>query len=155
MDDKIEKFDPSTLMQGVKDRIKATFVSLIPDGQWEELVQKEIDAFFNETSKLEVSKKTEQTGDYWHRKQYLVTETEQTPFRAIVWGHCLDLTYETLKEKITKEFFSDKWVNNQNEITDGMKKVIEDSAALGLTNFFRMITLNMTQDLRNQISQIR
>lgn len=45
----IEKFDPSQLMQGVRDRIKATFISLIPDDKWEELVQKEIDAFFAET----------------------------------------------------------------------------------------------------------
>ena len=31
----VEKFDPSKLMDGVKDRIKATFVALIPDTQWE------------------------------------------------------------------------------------------------------------------------
>jgi len=41
-----EKFDPSKLMDGVRDRIKATFVSLIPDDQWEVMVKKEIDAFF-------------------------------------------------------------------------------------------------------------
>ena len=33
MDNQVEKFDPSKLMDGVKDIIKATFVSLIPDGQ--------------------------------------------------------------------------------------------------------------------------
>src|SRR5271156_2508268 len=42
----ITKFDPATLMQGVRDRIKATFVSLIPEEQWESLVQKEVEAFF-------------------------------------------------------------------------------------------------------------
>lgn len=30
----VEKFDPSKLMDGVRDRIKATFVALIPDDQW-------------------------------------------------------------------------------------------------------------------------
>ena len=39
----VQKFDPATLMQGVKDRIKATFVSLIPEEQWEEMVKKEVD----------------------------------------------------------------------------------------------------------------
>ena len=29
MSNEIEKFDPATLMQGVKDRVKATFVSVI------------------------------------------------------------------------------------------------------------------------------
>lgn len=46
MSTQIEKFDPSTLMNGVRDRIKATFVSLIPDEQWEQLVRKEADSFF-------------------------------------------------------------------------------------------------------------
>ncbi len=44
----IEKFDPNTLMQGVKDRIKATFVSLIPDAQWELMCKLEIDKFFKQ-----------------------------------------------------------------------------------------------------------
>lgn len=34
MENQVEKFDPSRLMEGVKDRIKATFVSLIPDTEW-------------------------------------------------------------------------------------------------------------------------
>src|SRR5688572_5792464 len=42
----VQKFDPSTLMQGVKDRIKATFVSLIPDDQWDQMVKTEVDKFF-------------------------------------------------------------------------------------------------------------
>lgn len=42
----IQKFDPSLLMAGVRDRIKATFVSLIPDDQWERLCQKEMHEFF-------------------------------------------------------------------------------------------------------------
>lgn len=50
MSNEIEKFDPSTLMQGVKDRIKATFVSLIPDDQWDQMVKKEVDDFFRESN---------------------------------------------------------------------------------------------------------
>ncbi len=42
----IEKFDPSKLMDGVKDRIKATFVSLIPDDQWEVMCNTEMQKFF-------------------------------------------------------------------------------------------------------------
>lgn len=47
MAEDIQKFDPATLMQGVKDRIKATFISLIPDEQWDQMVKKEIDAYFH------------------------------------------------------------------------------------------------------------
>ena len=44
----IEKFDPSKLMDGVRDRIKATFVSLIPDDKWQELISAEVKKYFNE-----------------------------------------------------------------------------------------------------------
>src|ERR1700754_234825 len=47
MGEQLEKFDPATLTQGVKDRIKATFVSLIPDEQWDQMVQNEVNTFFN------------------------------------------------------------------------------------------------------------
>lgn len=45
MDNYMEKFDPSKLMEGVKDRIKSTFVSLIPDNLWETMVEREIYIF--------------------------------------------------------------------------------------------------------------
>ena len=45
MEQQIEKFDPSKLMDGVKDRIKSTFVSLIPDDMWNSMVEKEIYIF--------------------------------------------------------------------------------------------------------------
>ncbi len=49
METELEKFDPSKLMDGVKDRIKATFVSLIPDAQWEQLCDTEMKKFFEPT----------------------------------------------------------------------------------------------------------
>ena len=44
-ENQIEKFDPSKLMDGVKDRIKATFVSLIPDDAWSGMVERELYIF--------------------------------------------------------------------------------------------------------------
>lgn len=41
MENQIQKFDPSTLMQGVKDRIKSEFVALIPDEQWKQMIENE------------------------------------------------------------------------------------------------------------------
>lgn len=139
MDKEIQNFDPSKLMQGVKDRIKATFVSLVPDDKWDEMVKTEIDAFFLEETKLEVSEKSEEKGDFWQRKKYLVTETQQTPFRAIVWGHCTDMTYQILKEKITKEYFSDNWACSQPEITKEMAKVVSTAAPKAMENFFQTL----------------
>lgn len=52
MANEVEKFDPSKLMDGVKDRIRATFVSLIPDNAWEEMVKTEINKFFSPSDGL-------------------------------------------------------------------------------------------------------
>ena len=127
---------------------------LTDDGEWENMVQKEIDAFFNETTQLAVSKKVEQTGDYWQRKQYLVIETSQSPFRALVWSHCSDLTYEILKEKVNKEYFSDVWNGNGYDIKEGMKEVISEAAPLAAAKFFESLSYGMMNDLRNKIGNL-
>jgi len=41
----IAKFDPSTLMEGVRAKIRASFVELIPDDAWNQMVKTEIDNF--------------------------------------------------------------------------------------------------------------
>lgn len=152
----VEKFDPSTLMQGVKDRIKATFVSLIPDGQWENMVQKEIDAFF-ELSKVKVSKSTTiTTGSYGsstERREINSEETLSSPFRELVWEHCAVLTKEILKEKIDKEYFTNHWTNNQLEVTDKMKDVIAEAAPIAAAKFFENISFGMMNAFKSQINQ--
>lgn len=42
----MEKYDPTKLMEAVRDRIRAEFVALIPDAVWTDMVQKEINEFF-------------------------------------------------------------------------------------------------------------
>jgi hypothetical protein len=44
--EELEKFEPQKLIQTVKERIINTFAGLIPESEWEALVQKEVDAFF-------------------------------------------------------------------------------------------------------------
>ncbi len=46
MAEEIKKFDPNAAMASVKEKIKDSFVSLIPDEQWNDMVKKEIDSYF-------------------------------------------------------------------------------------------------------------
>lgn len=41
----VVKYDANVVMQGVKDKIRATFVDLIPEEKWNEMIQTEIDVF--------------------------------------------------------------------------------------------------------------
>jgi hypothetical protein len=57
----IKQFDASQAMQSVKERIKDAFVSLIPDEQWQEMVQKEVESYFRKESE---GYRTEQTSRF-------------------------------------------------------------------------------------------
>jgi hypothetical protein len=151
MGEQVEKFDPSTLMQGVKDRIKATFVSLIPDVQWEIMVQKEIDEFFNSEQTMIFAKKEEQVAGQWHAKQMATLEIKQSPFRALVWEHCANMTNQILKEKITKEYFNDEWPATEETVDARMKSFVKESIPSAIILFFEKIAFNQVEFLRQQI----
>lgn len=46
MSNEVTKFDATEALKSVKERIKDAFVSLIPDEQWDEMVKKEVDTYF-------------------------------------------------------------------------------------------------------------
>lgn len=46
MTNEVTKFDATEALKSVKERIKEAFVSLIPDKQWNEMVKKEVDTYF-------------------------------------------------------------------------------------------------------------
>lgn len=150
MGTEVEKFDPSTLMQGVKDRIKATFVSLIPDAKWEEMVEAEITAFFNEKHEITVAEKRKQDGSF-HGTTYQTMTIHQSPFRALVWEHCAELTVKYLKEKIDKDYFAGKWGVTEADLDEKMKGFISEAAPAAMAKFFERLVYNATQDLRNSV----
>ena len=45
MEQSIEKYDPSKIMDAVRDRIRAEFVALIPEATWTEMIKREVDIF--------------------------------------------------------------------------------------------------------------
>src|SRR4051812_12848305 len=100
----IEKFDPSKLMDGVRDRIKATFVSLIPDAQWEQLVKAEIDRFF------------ESNRDYSYR------ERATSDFQKVVMEVLSDITKEKVREALM-DYQAYGWENDHVKINDELKKL--------------------------------
>lgn len=110
----IEKFDPSKLMDGVKDRIKATFVSLIPDEAWDQMLAKEIYIFT--TGRIVHHHDT----DYQHKDEngnYLRLDwDEKIPYSQLPqkdqWGHPtgkddISPLQQMIREELTKKFQKD------------------------------------------------
>lgn len=117
MSNDIEKFDPSKLMDGVRDRIKATFVSLIPDDQWQKLVESEINKFFANT-------------DNYNDKR--------SPFRKIVDEELTKLAKEKISEGL-KAYTNETWNNNQLVISDLLREhLINNSSQIFASAFSSM-----------------
>jgi len=134
MGNEIEKFDPSTLMQGIKDRIKATFVSLIPDDQWEQMVKTEIHKYF------------EKKGEAGYRRN------EATEFEIMV-RHTLD--EECRKRIITylsSPEFDVTWNNTGYPVcTETMKKMLIDNSGDILANMMGGMFASMLQNFKQSL----
>lgn len=104
----IMKFDPSTLMEGVRDRIKATFVSLIPDDHWEALVKAEIDRFFNKPTTHNTYDKQYWTDFQMVCNNVLATAAREkvlevlTKYTDTVWRDSVESANSTLVDLLTK-----------------------------------------------------
>jgi hypothetical protein len=152
MNNDLEKFDPSKLMQGVKDIIKSTFVGLIPDEQWETMVKKEIDAFF-EPTKVTYSTKTNQY--FGSSDKTLNGEIMESPFRRIIWDYCSEETFKILKTKIDKDYFQNKWSPDGEELHENMRKIFEEAAPVAMVRFFQNMMQVNIYNMKNEIMNNR
>lgn len=130
MSTEIEKFDPSKLTGGIKDRIKATLASLIPDEQWEALINREVEAFFQE----------EQLDQY-----YRSTKKSPSQFRTLVWEQLKDQCREQVLVFLST-YRSEIWENNKIKVNERFKQLILDNAPEMFTNIIADI---MQQTLNN------
>lgn len=132
----IEKFDASRLMDGVKDRIKATFVGLIPDEQWNAMVQKEIDDYF---------KQKDRSG--YGQRQY------DSDFGLM----CKQLLHEEAKKRILvileSPEFNSTWDNSGKPIigTEIKKLIMENSGEL----LVQLLSQPFVQGIENMKYQMR
>jgi hypothetical protein len=104
MEKEIIKYDASKVMEGVKDKIKATFVDLIPDDKWEEMIKTEIDKWLK--------------SDNWNKSE----------FQQLV-NKCLsEVIGEKLSAMIREKYISEIWENGQIQPTEELKKLIIENA---------------------------
>lgn len=174
MDDnnQIQKFDPSKLMEGVKDRIKATFVSLIPDDAWDRMVEKEIYIFTE--GRINVNHETDwKTTNEDGGHPIITTETRipysQKPLKD-QWNRDtgkddISPLQEMIREELRKKFREDlvKYLNSDKYQalfdSEGMTKVseaIEDIVVKNSGTIFQNIIGQFVQagfnEMRRQIS---
>jgi len=117
MGNDVEKFDPSQLMQGVKDRIKAEFVGLIPEEQWQEMVKREVDIFFKERDRG------------YHSKNH------QSDFGQLVHNLLRDEVTERINTYLKGEEFETVWTGpGTATVSKAVKEIIIENSGEMLAN---------------------
>lgn len=121
METQVEKFDPSKLMEGVRDRIKATFVSLIPEEQWLEMIQKEVTTFFKEQ----------------RRTRYTNNELWTSDFSDVVHEELLNEAKNRMIAYLSSPEFEDIWTENGiKACKEAVSKMIVDNAGAIMISTF-------------------
>ena len=127
----LQKFDPAQLMNGVRDRIKSTFVSLIPDEQWEAMIQKEVEMFFQSTESY-----------------YSSNRHNASPFQLLCRQVFHDITAERLRDHMS-EFTSDTWDSHGPKLNEALKAMLIESAPELMVSIMRTQFQNAVNNMRN------
>ena len=135
-DDKPVPFDPNTIMDGVKDKIKAEFINLIPEDAWKAMVKTEVDRYF----------KTAIDRNYSNHNQYY------TPFATLVHNELQDHCKAKFKEFLgTPEFNSNEWKDGQQVMSEAVKKFIVENSGEVMANFFGNMMQSALMSIRTQM----
>ncbi|HEV2917575.1 MAG TPA: hypothetical protein VGW78_07580 [Candidatus Babeliales bacterium] len=131
MTNAVQKFDPSLLMEGVKDRVKTTFVSLIPDEQWEEMIKNEYDNFF----------KVKETG--YSNREY------KSDFQILVRNVMSDVATKKVQEFLAK-YEHETWGNSLPQASETLKELLIKHAPEIFTSMFKNMFQNSIYQMQRQ-----
>lgn len=108
MSQEIKKFDANEAMKSVREKIKDSFVSLIPDEQWNEMVKKELDEYFKQREegsgyRTYASMFTKDVHSILSEEvKVKVKEYLSTNFNAVWYNNGVPVCNEKVEEIITK-----------------------------------------------------
>ena len=125
----VKPFNANDVMQSVKDKIKASFVGLIPDEQWEAMVKKEIDEFIN----------PQKNNNSWNNNYY------PSGFSKIA----KELLDNYAREKISEMLRKDEVLNNALGDDGKLRKEYMELIANSIPNLFVNLLTNSMVDIAN------
>jgi len=135
MSNEIEKYNPTSIMKSVTDKIKVTFAELIPDAEWENLVKKQVTLFFED-----------KTDRYGTVTQSEFTKMCQELIREVARDHI-----KTHMEKTYKRSFD----KNNNQIDEAVKEMVMNNASKMFTNMMSQAASQAVWNMQNNINNQR
>lgn len=137
MAEEIAKFDPASLGDKLKDRIKNSIADLIPEDTWIAMMQKEIDSFFKETV---VTK--DRWGDH---------TSEPGTFRKVFREVMTEVTRKHLVEFLNGPEFQPVWSNVGMLAGEGVKKMATEAAPAIVESLLSSALQQFVINLRNNV----
>ncbi len=132
------QYDPSRLMDSVRDRIKAEFVGLIPEDAWKEMVKAEVDKFF----------------EMQHDNGYGNRTALPSAFRRVVWEELGTATKAKMKEFLASEEWTGKWdpQGNGNLLaSEAVRKLVAEKSGEILANVLGGAIQGVIQNMRDRL----
>lgn len=105
-------FDPRSIQDKITDRIRASFVELIPEEHWQAMVKREIDWF---------------TAELPDNYGYTTTQKKPSPLRLLIQGRLEEMFKDKLAMELAKPEYQHIWNSNQALPGEAVKKIIHES----------------------------
>jgi len=160
-DNNVEKFDPSKLMEGVKDRIKATFVSLIPDDQWEKMVEKELYVFTEGRIKIDRQFIDGRYQDVEVREPYKQQgfaklenskEDDISPLQRMIREQLRETFKKNLTDFLASAEYQGYWTQyGQPQVSKAVQEILTKNAETVFINFMAGMMQMAMEGMRGQI----
>ena len=132
-DQAVKKWDPDTVMEGVRDKIKATFVSMIPDAEWDRLIKGEIDNWFAEG----------QERDYSSPRYY------RSKFSLFCQGILEDVARMKVKQAL-ETYATTQWQNGEYIVSEQLRRLIIENAGELFARIMGPMMATVIQQMRLQ-----
>lgn len=108
----IEKFDPAAAVNAIRDKIRGAMLEIIPNEQWNALIEAEMHAFMNDTTK---------------RDQWGHTQEQKAGYKAIVRALLEEEFKARVKAMLGSSEWSGQWNNHgRQEAGDIIKKYVQE-----------------------------
>ena len=151
------QFDPKAIQEKVGGMVKGTMIGLLPDAQFQALVEKEWKAFFEEPQE-KVKIQEWNSGSFNGPKEYSVT-AGVTPFRAMVWGAMIPEMQRRLQELMqTDDWRMDvtrQWIDNKEEVhadlSEAMEKRFQAMAMEMVGGMFRNMMVHSAEAVKRDL----
>lgn len=156
----VAQFDPKKIQEKVASNVKAMMFDMLPEEQFQAMVEKEWRAFFEEPQQ-QFDVTSYSSGGYLAPQKHKVA-CAVTPFRAMVWGaiveELLPMLKKTMESEDWKVQMTDVWDGKESEmqvaVNENMEARFEKMAVKMAASMFREMMGLAVQNVRTETEQL-